>query len=167
MSKVCPVLQVHESLGFALCSVDRAKILLGSKSRKVRFLSGANEFESDCLSFPANPICLKTIDSFCERVYHAFCNDRSKVVVICSGNSAGRITNSALLVGAFMILRFHCTVEQLVAGFQPVWKRFALYDEGISISDCWEALRKASTLGWLSAQEVASIQNSVEDGGFT
>jgi hypothetical protein len=152
MAKCCPVLQVHECLGFALCSASRARALLGNKTRKLQFFSAEDDFGLFRSGALANPN-LKEIVSFCDRLFNAFSKDKTKIVIVCAGQDSEVITNSALLVGSFMILRLQCSLPEVVTAFHHILELLSSYDEGIGVLDCWEALQLAADYGWLRTSD--------------
>jgi hypothetical protein len=60
------------------------------------------------------------------------------------------ITNTALLVGSFMILNLELSAEDVIEAFEPISHRFIYYADQLSVNDCWSALHHVySRCGWL------------------
>ena len=71
---------------------------------------------------------------------HDFAYKSGKVVFFCAGNHPKDITNTALLIGSFLILYHGLDADEVVEKFEPLSPHFAEYDDGLDVADCWSAL---------------------------
>ncbi len=81
------------------------------------------------------------------------------MIVVCSGRNRKDITNTALLLGGFLILAEGLDLEAVVDAFQPVAHRFADYDEVLTVHDCWSTLDHVHVhCGWLKLDSKHSLR---------
>ena len=105
------LIDVHDRLSIALCSVEQGSDLLQWRLKSAHFITGARslapeqELDSDS-SRDANfePLGLTVIHGFCEDLWRSQHYKQGKTIVVCAGVLPEDITNTALLVGCFMIL---------------------------------------------------------------
>ena len=63
------------------------------------------------------------------------------------------VTDTALLVGSFLILNIGLKVEEVIDAFEIISDRFIAYSDQLVVSDCWSALGHAFTqCGWLNLE---------------
>ncbi len=77
-------------------------------------------------------------------------------IAICAGNELHAMTNAALLVGSFLIMRLDIDVRDVVDAFRSISQLLVAYDD-FSLEDCWRSIHHTKTLGWLDF-ELASSQ---------
>jgi hypothetical protein len=65
------------------------------------------------------------------------------------------VTNAALLVGSFLILRLGLEVEEVIEHFRPLFPRFQTFDD-FTLEDCWVSIHHSKMLGWLDLDLPAS-----------
>jgi hypothetical protein len=153
----CCLLQINinDRLSVALCSVEQGRDLLQWRMKSTHFILGAQKFASaqsaDALEFlDFEPLGLKYIHAFSEQLWQCHEYKQGKNIVVCAGIHQEDITNTALLVGSFMILNMELSAEDVIEAFEPISHRFVCYTDQLRVTDCWSALYHAYTLcGWL------------------
>jgi hypothetical protein len=119
--------------------------------------SSAVKDESD--DHPFQPLGLKDVHAFCEDLLHTQAYKEGKMIVVCSGRNPKDITNTALLLGSFMILAEGLDLETVVGAFEPVAHRFADFDEVLTVHDCWSTLHHVHMhCGWLRLDSKHSLR---------
>jgi hypothetical protein len=84
---------------------------------------------------------------------------QGKSVVVCSGRCPKDITNTALLLGGFMILAEGLSSDAVSEAFEPVSHLFADYDDALGVHDCWSSLHHVHThCGWLRLDSKHSLR---------
>jgi hypothetical protein len=69
---------------------------------------------------------------------------------VCAGSHPKNITDTALLVGSFLILSKDLAVDDVINSFEPISHRFITYADQLMVADCWSALHHVYTkCGWL------------------
>ena len=149
---------VYSQLAVATCSVEQGKELFQWRVKNAHFVSGArlhsrgtyNEKSRDDIYHPPG---LAVIHGFCEDLWHSQAYKQEKTVVVCAGSNPRDITDTALLVGGFMILSMDCNIDDVTKALEPIAHRFVAYSDQLSVSDCWSALHYAfARCGWLDLE---------------
>ena len=152
------VVRVHDHLAVAICSVEQGKDLLQWRIHNAHYVTGANSSSaeastkaSDCDTF--QPLGLRIIHGFCEDLWHSHAYKQERTVVVCAGIDPKDVTDTALLVGSFMILNLDLDVDNVIKAFEPISHRFIAYSDQLAVSNCWSALHHAYTrCGWLDLE---------------
>ncbi len=111
-----------ERLSVALYSVEQGRDLLQWRLKSAHFIPGATKFASaqsaETLDIQSlEPLGLKYIHSFCEQLWQSHEYKQGKMIVVCAGVCPEDITNTALLVGSFMILSLELSAEDVIEAF--------------------------------------------------
>ena len=152
------VVRVHEQLAVAICSVEQGRDLVQWRVKDAHVITGAHMYGADTQRQTSeddnfHPLGLKIIHGFCEDLWHSHAYKEGKTIVVCAGTHPRDITDTALLVGSFMILSMDLDVDDVVDAFEPVSHRFITYSDQLTVSDCWKALHYAFTqCGWLNLE---------------
>jgi hypothetical protein len=151
-------LQVHNRLAVVLCRRIPALHLLPLDIENAQYIAGYSTYtikeqhpknlQNDEVSF--QPPGLRMICGFCEDLMHDHAFKRGKILAICSGSHPKDITNTAVLVGGFMILYYGLDVADVLDAFEPISHSFVRYEDALEVSDCLSALHHVSkNCGWL------------------
>ena len=149
------VVRVHERLAVAICSVEQGRDVLQWRMKNSHFITGAHFYGRDAHKEDSNddvfhPPGLGIIHGFCEDLWHSQAYKQGKTIVICAGTHPKDITDTALLVGSFMILSMDIEIQEVLDAFEVLSSQCMIYSDQLSVSDCWKALHHASTqCGWL------------------
>jgi hypothetical protein len=92
------------------------------------------------------PASLKNIYQFAAKMDRLFTTGSR--IAICAGNEQQAMTNAALLVGSFLIMRLNLQVSDVVDAFFSISPLLVAYDD-FSVEDCWLAIHHSKSLGWL------------------
>ena len=112
-----------------------------------------------------SPLPLTDIYRFVNKMHSTLRHHEKDIVACASKYNNKLITNTALLIGAFLILGKGIEYEDLIAAFRPLSKLFVPYsdpseseeDGFTTVLDCWKALYHARTLGWLDMSKDPDI----------
>jgi hypothetical protein len=104
-----------------------------------------------------SPLPLTVIYRFTNKMHTTLRHHEKDVVACASKHNRRSITNTALLLGSFLILGKNMEYDDLIAAFKPVSKLFLIYpdscsaevDGNVSVTDYWKALYHAKSLGWI------------------
>jgi hypothetical protein len=157
------LLRVSKYLCLAQCSVHQARTWSQLHHSNVDIVSGAEaapialQRADDEREY--QPPGLKQVYEFCTTLLHTDAYKQGKAIVVCSGSDPKDVTNTALLLGGFMILAEGCTLDAVRDAFEPVSHRFAEYDDGLAVHDCWSSLHHVHTrCGWLRLDSKLSLR---------
>ena len=158
------VLSRNESdLALQFQAVLDEKLYLANSQRK----GGSGEYHyfttTDYLEY--NPLCddfgpmnISSVIRFIELLEDEIDFNPSKKIVYLVERGRRPYTNGAFLIGAYLILKLDLEPEEILKKFKGVDPHifepfrdatFAPVDFGLSLLDCWRAVRKAKALGWL------------------
>jgi hypothetical protein len=81
----------------------------------------------------------------------------SKIYVACASSKNPKlVTNTAFLLGAYLILGLEMDFDEVYAIFRPYENRFVRFtgsstsnQDSFTVYDCWRALNRVRTLGWI------------------
>ena len=152
------MMQVCGQLAFAMCSVEQGKDLLQWRVKNAHFITGARLHRADTHIEKSkddiyHPPGLGIIHGFCDDLWHSQAYKQGKTIVVCAGTKPRDITDTALLVGGFMILSLDRNVEEVASAFEPIAHRLVTYFDQLAVSDCWSALHHAfARCGWLDLE---------------
>jgi hypothetical protein len=107
------------------------------------------------------PVGLKNIYHFAVEMDRLF--TAGSRIAICAGKEKQAMTNAALLVGSFLIMRLELQVSDVVDAFLPISPQFEAHDD-FSLEDCWRSIHHTKSLGWLDF-ELPSSQPASPTGG--
>ena len=142
-------------MAVAICSVEQGKDLFQWRVKNAHFIAGARLYGADTEIEKSedniyHPPGLRLIHGFCEDLWHSQAYKQGKAIVVCAGTHPRDITDTALLVGSFMILSMDYSVEDVASAFEPIAHLFLTYYDQLAVSDCWSALHHAfARCGWL------------------
>ena len=144
------VMRVDDQLALAVCSSEQGRDLWRWRMNSTQFVSGSrsksgvDEFE---------PSSLKDIHEFCNQLWRNQAYRQGETVVVCAGTTSREITETALLVGSFMIICNDVDPGDVDTAFHPISSRFIPYSDQLTLANCWDALHHASAhCGWLSPE---------------
>jgi hypothetical protein len=166
MNPMRTLLQVHDRLAVAFCSVKQAPFLLPLNVKNAHYVPGISTHTAKEVHAhtphnkedPFEPLGLRLIYGFCEDLLHSHAFKHGKVIVICSGSHPKDITNTALLVGSFMVLNYDLDLDNIVEAFEPISRRFVTYDDALEVHDCLSALHHVNKhCGWLQLSSKYSL----------
>jgi hypothetical protein len=118
-----------------------------------------------------SPLSLTDIYRFTNKMHTTLRHHRKDVVACASKYNRKVITNTALLLGSFLILGQSMEYDDLIAAFKPVSKLFLTYSDSsskeyesnISVMDCWKALHHAKSLCWIDLSKDYDIYTGERD----
>jgi hypothetical protein len=149
-------ISVNDQLSIALCPVKQGMDLLQWRLNGAHFITGANRSALETKTgsvipdITFEPLGLKVIYGFCEDIWRSHEYKQGKMIVVCAGVDPVDITNTALLVGCFMILNLELSAKDVIKAFEPISHRFIFYSDGLRVDDCWVAIHHVSArCGWL------------------
>jgi hypothetical protein len=84
-------------------------------------------------------------------------------VIVCTGAGARNLTSAALLLGGHLAVHERMSLEDIAAALRPISARFIPLRDAdgndcseFTMADCWAALQRAATLGWLDFGDTPS-----------
>ncbi len=113
------------------------------------------EYSPLCDDF--GPLNISSVARFMELLEDEAKFNKSKKIVYLVDRGRRPTTNGAFLVGAYLVLKLDFQPEDVLKIFKGLDPdifepfrdaTFAPVDFGLSLLDCWRAIRKAMTLGW-------------------
>jgi hypothetical protein len=121
--------------------------------------------EVDCLF---SPLPLVYIYRFTNKMHETLRHHEKNVVACASKNNRKIMTNTALMLGSFLILGKNMGYDDLVAAFKPVSTLFLTYsdwsstmsDGALTVMDCWKALYHAKSLFWIDLSNDIHFQKN-------
>ena len=149
------LVRIQDRMAVAICSVEQGKDLFQWRVKNAHFIAGARLYGADTEIEKSedniyHPPGLRLIHGFCEDLWHSQAYKQGKAIVVCAGTHPRDITDTALLVGSFMILSMDYSVEKVASAFEPIAHLFLTYCDQLAVSDCWSALHHAfARCGWL------------------
>ena len=97
----------------------------------------------------ANGLHISVIHSFCESMRATIESRPDQPIIVCPEHHGVRtVSNACQLCGAFLILCEGATLDRVLSAFKHALQGF-LPPRRTAIVDCWAALHRARTLGWL------------------
>ena len=149
---MCPrIYSISNQMVLALCSVEQAQDLLRWQLRSAHFIDGAEVHtqlsSNDQEQF--QPPGLIIIHRFASRLWRSQEYKQGKRIVVCAGIHPESITNTALLIGGFMLLSQGLELVQVLAAFGSISSMFVSYADQITVSSCLSAIQSARSSGWL------------------
>jgi hypothetical protein len=121
-----------------------------------------------------SPLPLTDIHRFVKKM-HTTLRQHEKDLVACASKYNGKvITNTALLIGAFLILGKGLEYDDVISAFRPLSRLFVPYsdpsisehDGFMTVMDCWKALYHAKSLGWLDMSKDPDIHHAAHPDSF-
>ena len=149
-------------MAIGLLTVEEAKDLLRWRIRSPHFV----ETTTDVKEAQNEPPSLLTIHRFAQSLWHSQEYKSGKTIVVCASSLPDQITNSALLVGSFMLLSLDVGPQDVIEAFRPMAHLLVPYDDEVTVESCWRALGIAKTqCGWLrpAAQRFDEPIESVDE----
>jgi hypothetical protein len=152
------IFHVHKNLYIASCSVNQAKKLMLSSLKSVKFVTPNSEQLDQLCHREYGPSTIIHMYVFCLSLNENIMSNPGKDVVVCAGQCQARITNTALLLGSYLILHQGLSPDQVQQAFVSVQDCFIYYSERsfvgrctelLSVQDCWTAVFIARSLSWV------------------
>jgi hypothetical protein len=146
---------IYDRLSIAICSINQAKKLMLMSLKTNKFVSPDTMQIRSARFRPSSIIDMYT---FCHSLKEVLLSNAGKNAIVCAGQSQDQITNTALLLGSFLILHQGLSLHQVQQAFLPIQDRFLHYRERscvgqctelLTVLDCWTALSVARTLDWI------------------
>jgi hypothetical protein len=141
------------------CARDRIESLLGHQNVNIDIISCVDDEDNARLSDFSCP--LHTLGHFYN--FSRMIRQRCGTVVLCIGAGARTLTSAALLLGGHLAVQERMALENIAAALRPISDRFVpLHDADgsdgseLTLADCWAALQRATTLGWLDFGDTPS-----------
>jgi cell division cycle 14 len=123
------------------------------------------------------PLDLKTVHCFCQRVNDELSQQHNGAVAVVAKSSKQVVTNTAFLVGTYMVLFREINPQEIEQNFSELSDSLlpyrgiakASHNFDLSVTDCWAGLGKAKQLGWVHLGEDKRDPNADQtpDGPLT
>ena len=166
---VCP----HES--DLTVTILEGKLYIANFRRKddegqYHFFTSKDYFEYNPLCDDFGPMNVFAIVRFIELLEEETDFNESKKIVYLVDRGRRPFTNGAFLIGAYMILKLDFKTDDILEKFNGIDQHifepfrdatFAPVEFGLSLLDCFQALQKAKTLGWLRLPESPGIWGKI------
>jgi hypothetical protein len=144
---------IQDRLCLAMCTARQARKMVIVSMKSTWFISGMKNEAQKCIHAGFRPSSLSEIFRFSQRL-------RTKMItrignttlIICAGQHAEMITNTALALGGYLIMYEQYSVDEVQKIFSPIVQQCVGYlehscstgtIEGLSLKDCWLALHCA------------------------
>jgi hypothetical protein len=151
------ILQVYNNFYLAEMDVKEAQITGKFGSHQPQFIKVAKEAKHSGSVLYA-PCKLGQLYWFCEMM-RLVKEDGKQSVVVCAGKTPEMITTCAQLMGSFLILCKGLSADEVSEVFRPLIPRFLDYGDSprhrFSVLDCWQAIFRAKSLGWVDFESKA------------
>ncbi len=144
--------QIDDRLLFVLCSASHAKAHLPYRFRNAYVVpeimySGSDEakvagFKTDDGSC-FYPLSLVSLYRFSIVLVNATRRYSNQMIVVCGGRDPFTSTNTALLLGGYLVLCRDYAPEAVEQVLRPSSFAFIPYDDHLTLIDCWQALAHA------------------------
>ena len=147
------------------------------KARSGEFIYFATneEFQYNPLCDDFGPMNISSVIRFVELLEWKRASEPSKKIVYLVERGRRPFTNGAFLIGAYLILKLDFEPEVVVKKFDGIDPHmlepfrdasFAPVEFGLSLLDCFRAVRKAKTLGWLRPPTSRGIWGKINVGEY-
>jgi hypothetical protein len=150
------MIHLHEKISLCLSSVSEAKRSYRSKSKNLCFFTVQTE---ESIPNCSSTVQLGDVHSFVASLCKSIRHNSNKVFVACvRAQDVKGLTNTAILIGAYMILGLEMNVEEVSEAFKTVSNMLArMSDPAVESSafilDSWKALHRVRSLGWINMSE--------------
>ena len=157
-----------------ICISDEASISKQFTAQGPVILDIAPLLQYDSFRDDFGPMSLGTAHKVFNALESCLMENPLKTIMIPSELKSKALTNTVFLLGAYLIMKFDASLDELTAVFQPVngWLvSFRDVSPGqqnfhLHLRDCWAGLQKAKQLGWVKgdfqgfdAEEYAHYSN--------
>ncbi len=147
---------IQDRLCLAMCTTRQARKLVIASLKTTWLISGMKHEPRTCIHAGFRPSSLSEIFRFSQRLRTKMLNRiGNTTIIICAGQHAETITNTALALGGFLIMFQQYSADDVQKIFTPILKKCVEYlehscsrgtIEDLSLRDCWVALHYARLL---------------------
>ncbi len=146
----CIFSQIDDRLVFFLCSADQATSLLPCRFRNAHIIPEIKDSDSDEATgsgrrangdgLDFHPMSLASLYRFSVILVNALRRTPNQMIIVCGGREPQTSTNTALLLGGFLVLCHDHEPEVVEQSFRPSSYAFVPYYDHLTLIDCWRAL---------------------------
>jgi len=133
-----------------------------SKNNEYRYISTSDYLEYSPLCDDFGPMNISSVMRFIDLLQEEMTYYSNKTIVYMADRGRRPLTNAAFLMGSYLILKLDYDPERVTKIFESIGPyafepfrdaTFSPVDFGLSLMDCWKALVKGKSLGWIRSPE--------------